>query len=129
MRQEMEISDKDERFQTSDAESWDGFFRARDGANVPEEFMLDRGDELPQHRSELEEHLVPDWLRESTQRSRRSVRPGVDPICNSAPDPGVLDTSIAVSALFATVRRMRELGVRPLLRGPVRAQNLWEGMT
>jgi hypothetical protein len=68
----MEISDKDERFQTSDAESWDGFFRARDGANVPEEFMLDRGDELPQHRSELEEHLVPDWLRESWESSRKA---------------------------------------------------------
>ncbi len=31
-------------------ESWDGFFKLRQEANVPEEFMADRGDEAPQKR-------------------------------------------------------------------------------
>ena len=31
-------------------ESWDGFFKLRQEANVPEEFMADRQDEVPQKR-------------------------------------------------------------------------------
>jgi antitoxin VapB len=31
-------------------ESWDGFFKLRREANVPEEFMADRQDEVPQKR-------------------------------------------------------------------------------
>jgi antitoxin VapB len=31
-------------------ESWDGFFKLRQGANVPDEFMADRQDEVPQKR-------------------------------------------------------------------------------
>lgn len=31
-------------------ESWDGFFKLRRDANVPEEFMADRQDETPQKR-------------------------------------------------------------------------------
>jgi antitoxin VapB len=31
-------------------ESWDSFFKLRREANVPEEFMADRQDELPQKR-------------------------------------------------------------------------------
>jgi antitoxin VapB len=31
-------------------ESWDNFFKRRQEANVPEEFMADRQDEAPQNR-------------------------------------------------------------------------------
>jgi antitoxin VapB len=31
-------------------ESWDGFFKLRQEANVPDEFMADRQDEAPQKR-------------------------------------------------------------------------------
>ena len=31
-------------------ESWEGFFRLRQDANVPDEFMADRRDEAPQKR-------------------------------------------------------------------------------
>jgi antitoxin VapB len=31
-------------------ESWDGFFRLRQEANIPDEFMADRQDEVPQKR-------------------------------------------------------------------------------
>lgn len=31
-------------------ESWDSFFQLRQEANVPDEFMLDRKDEVPQKR-------------------------------------------------------------------------------
>ncbi len=31
-------------------ESWDSFFKLRDEANIPEDFMADRGDEPPQKR-------------------------------------------------------------------------------
>jgi len=31
-------------------ESWDSFFKLRDEANIPEDFMSDRGDEPPQKR-------------------------------------------------------------------------------
>ena len=31
-------------------ESWDEFFKLRDEANVPDDFMADRGDEPPQKR-------------------------------------------------------------------------------
>jgi antitoxin VapB len=31
-------------------ESWEGFFKLRQGANVPDEFMSDRQDEVPQKR-------------------------------------------------------------------------------
>jgi len=31
-------------------ESWDGFFQLRNRANVPDEFMADRQDQVPQKR-------------------------------------------------------------------------------
>jgi antitoxin VapB len=31
-------------------ESWDGFFKLRQEANVPDEFMADRQDDVPQKR-------------------------------------------------------------------------------
>ena len=31
-------------------ESWDSFFKLRREANIPDEFMADRGDEVPQKR-------------------------------------------------------------------------------
>jgi len=67
---------------------------------VPEELMADRGDELPRRRSELEEDLVPGWLRKSWENSRKA---GLDQLSMEE-----IDAQIAASR-----KARRESGSEP----------------